>query len=259
MKYAFHLFNAYTKGKRIMAIHNRSRRIWLVRHGITQWNSEQRFCGHSDIPISAEGRRQAQWLARRLSTEQITAIYSSDLLRAQRTAEIIASPHSLQVNGMAAWREISFGDWEGLTYGQIELHQGRQPEFFRDPVHFAPPGGESLMDLTRRVQKAFIELVREQEGAIVLVSHGGPLRALLCCLLAMPLERQWQLRIDHGSLSALDVLPSLNGARPTATLALLNEQGSVRLKRIPTQYTATEELTPGGMERHEEGSIHHAR
>ena len=241
-----------------MSIQNRSRRIWLVRHGITQWNSEQRFCGHSDIPVSAEGRRQAQWLARRLSAEQITAIYSSDLLRAQRTAEIIAQPHSLQVNAMAVWREISFGDWEGLTYGQIELHAGRQPEFFRDPVHFAPPGGETLTELVRRVQQAFMQLVHEQEGPIVLVSHGGPMRALLCNLLAMPLERQWQLRLDHGSLSALDVQPLVNGVRPSVTLALLNEQWPARLKRLPAQ-DAAEEQTSASMERHKEGSIHHAR
>ncbi len=242
-----------------MFMQNWSRRIWLVRHGLTQWNSEQRFCGHSDIPVSAEGRRQAQWLARRLSAERIAAVYSSDLLRAQRTAEIIAHPHALQVNATAIWRELSFGDWEGLTYGQIEQHSGRQPEFFRDPVHFAPPGGETLMDLVRRVQQAFMQLVEEQEGSIILVSHGGPLRALLCSLLAMPLEHQWQLRLDHGSLSALDVLPPVHGARPIVTLALLNEQGPARPRRTLAQDAATEELTPESKDRSKEGSIHHAQ
>jgi alpha-ribazole phosphatase len=237
---------------------NLSRRLWLVRHGATRWNSEQRFCGHSDIPLSAEGRRQAQWLARRLRAERITAIYSSDLLRARQTAELIAFPHSMQINVSAAWRELSFGDWEGLTYGQIVQHHERQPDFFTDPVHAAPPGGEYLMDLVQRVQHAFTELIQKQKGAVVLVSHGGPLRALLCTLLAMPLERQWQLRLDHGSLSALDLLPAVDGAVPTATLTLLNAQRSVLLRRVLAQYEATDELSPGRTGHHREGSIHHA-
>lgn len=212
---------------------NQSRRLWLVRHGITQWNSEQRFCGHSDIPLSPEGRRQAQWLGRRLRLERIAAVYSSDLLRARQTAEIIALPQRVQVSVAAAWRELSFGTWEGLTYGQIVQRHGRQPDFFTDPVHAAPPGGESLTDLVLRVQLAFTELVWEHEGAIVLVSHGGPLRVLLCVLLGMPLERQWQLRLAPGSLSALDILPPVEGAAPVATLALLNEQRPARLKRVP--------------------------
>ncbi|SRR6266487_4065 len=237
---------------------NRSRRLWLVRHGITRWNSEQRFCGYSDIPLLPEGRRQAQWLARRLSMERIAAIYSSDLLRARRTAEIIAHPHSLQVNITAAWRELSFGDWEGLTYEQIVQRHRRQPDFFTDPVNVAPPGGESLTDLVRRVQLAFTELVQEHEGAIVLVSHGGPLRTLLCGLLGMPLERQWQLCLDLGSLSALDILPPVEDTTPVATLALLNEQRPARLKRVPAQYEATNESPLDSTERHKEGSIDHA-
>lgn len=202
-------------------------RLWLVRHGATQWNSEQRFCGHSDIPLSVRGRADARWLARRLRGRNISAIYSSDLARAGQTAEIIAQGRapSIPIQLSSAWREISFGAWEGLTYSQIVREYPSSPSFFTDPLQHAPPGGESLGDLVRRVQEAYEQMVSvAPEGDIVLVSHGGPLRALLCYLLGIPLERQWQLRLEPGSLSAIDWVWGPDAPSMRVTLALFNEQ-----------------------------------
>jgi alpha-ribazole phosphatase len=202
-------------------------RLWLVRHGATEWNSEQRFCGHSDIALSERGRAEARWLGRRLRRRTISAIYSSDLVRANQTAEIIAQQRtqSPSIRLSAAWREISFGEWEGLTYTQIAQEYPSSADFFSDPLRHAPPGGESLGDLVRRVQGAYEEITSTMlEGDIVLVSHGGPLRALLCCLLGIPLERQWQLRLEPGSLSAIDRILTTDVTSTMVTLALFNEQ-----------------------------------
>lgn len=215
------------------------RRVWLVRHGATRWNSEQRFCGHQDIPLSTSGRAQARWLARRLQAEPIAAIYSSDLARACETAQIIACVRhgqELPINLSAAWRELSFGAWEGLTYAQIAQRFAQQLDFFSDPLHHAPPGGESYLHLVERVHAAFTEIVWADltaedaagGGNIVIVSHGGALRALICSILEMPLNRQWQLCLDPGSLSALDLLPPGDATAPLATLALLNAQRPAR-------------------------------
>ena len=210
-------------------------RLWLVRHGATQWNSEQRFCGHSDIPLSAQGRADARWLARRLRRRNISAIYSSDLVRASQTAEIIAQgrAQSTTIQVSSAWREISFGAWEGLTYNQIAQEYPSSLGFFTDPLQHAPPGGESLGDLVRRVQGAYEQMAcAAPEGDIVLVSHGGPLRALLCCLLGIPLERQWQLRLESGSLSAIDRIGGTDTPSATVTLALFNEQSPSRVNNM---------------------------
>jgi broad specificity phosphatase PhoE len=205
------------------------RRLWLVRHGVTLWNSEQRFCGHSDIPLSSEGHAQASWLASRLQTQPIAKLYSSDLLRTYQTAEIIGaqSPAPIQIAKSSSWREIAFGAWEGLTYAQIAAQFPSNLDFFTDPNAAAPPGGESLTALAQRVQNAFIELARvsaDSEGDLVLVSHGGPLRILLCIILGMPLELQWRLHLAPGSLSAIDFLPVIDDTVPVATLALFNMQ-----------------------------------
>ncbi len=215
-----------------------TRRLWLVRHGLTRWNTQQRFCGHSDIPLSAPGQAQARWLAHRLEGETISSIYTSDLKRARETAEIIAGSRAqpVQVEVSAAWREIDFGAWEGLTYAEIAAQFKHQAGFFTDPAHCSPPGGESLMQMLQRVQAALTTIVPvgdlPMKGDIVIVSHGGPLRALLCSMLGMPLERQWQLCLDPGSLSAIDLLLSIQEpSAPLGTLALLNVQRPRRTSR----------------------------
>ncbi len=213
------------------------RRLWLVRHGSTLWNSQQRFCGHSDIPLSSEGQTQARWLARRLRTQKIATIYSSDLLRAHQTAERIAMQAlpPVQVAISSSWREIAFGAWEGLTYEQITQQFPSDLGFFSDPLSTPPPGGETLQALADRVQHAFIELAQvaslSDDGDIVLVSHGGPLRVLLSIILAMPLEQQWRLHLAPGSLSAIDFFPLIDDTMPVATLALFNMQRPARSQR----------------------------
>ncbi len=168
-------------------------RLWLVRHGATAWNLEGRFMGHHDVPLSPLGRTQAHWVGRRLRLEHVTAIYSSDLQRAHETATIIAQQCSLQqsVTVSSAWREISFGDWEGLTYAQIADQYKSHLDFFSDPINHPPPGGESFSHLLQRVQTAFTQLVQDvanvevdpaNRGDIVLVCHAGTIRALLCSL-----------------------------------------------------------------------------
>jgi len=211
-----------------------TRRLWLVRHGLTEWNTQQRFCGYSDIPLSAQGRAQALWLAQRLKEETISAICTSDLVRARETAEIIAHQRTpaVPIRVSAAWREIDFGDWEGLTYVEIVERFKDQLGFFVDPEHYSPPNGESLAHLQQRVKTGLAAIVHSHalstDGDVVIVGHGGSLRILLCSILGILLQRQWQLRLDPGSLSAIDLLPAHEPSVPDAILALLNVQCPMR-------------------------------
>ncbi len=141
----------------------------------------------------------------------------------------------VQVKVSAAWREINFGDWEGLTYAEITAQYTGQLGFLTDPEHYSPPRGESLAHMLQRVRAGLATIVCSDdvslEGDVVIVSHGGPLRALLCSVLEIPLERQWLLRLDHGSLSAIDLLPVHEPPVPRAILALLNAQRPAWKKR----------------------------
>jgi broad specificity phosphatase PhoE len=210
-------------------------RLWLVRHGATAWNAEGRFCGTSDIPLSPQGEEQARWLGQQLSSARIAAIHASDLLRARQTAEQIAG-QQVPLYFTALWRELAFGRWEGLTYAEIAALPANDLRFFDDSLHFAPPEGESLTEL----QRALTLLVADAHARIaahgplqnlVLVSHGGPLRVLLCLLLHVPLVYQWQFQLAPGSLSALDLSLTLGEELPLASLALLNLQSSKRPER----------------------------
>jgi alpha-ribazole phosphatase len=196
-------------------------RLLLVRHGETAWNAAARLQGQSDLPLSACGQRQAVALAHTIATESVQAVYSSDLRRARQTAHRIATTLALPVQHQASWREMAFGRWEGLTWAEI---QQRDPAALAawqaDPLHVAPPEGETLAQVQGRVQEAFSGLVAAHQGhTVVVVSHGGPLRLLLCLTLGLPPQAHWRFMLQPGSLSAL----------------LLDEPGAVltRLNYVP--------------------------
>lgn len=205
------------------------RRLWLVRHGVTDWNNQGRFCGHCDVPLSLAGELQAQWVGVQLRSRPLLALYASDLQRTTQTATILARQlsTSLAVQTSSAWRELAFGEWEGLTYGEIAERYPSQLGFFTHPLQFSPPGGETFAALRQRVQGAFAQLVQDSlrlpAGDLVLVSHAGVLRVLLCSLLGLPFERQWQLRLAYGSISAIDFVAGGEDVAATTTLALLNQ------------------------------------
>jgi broad specificity phosphatase PhoE len=149
-------------------------RIFLVRHGETDWNLTRRLQGHSDRPLNETGREQARSLAAQLATEEIEAVYSSDLSRAEETARIIAEARGLDVTTLPELRERHFGSWEGLT--DEEIHQ-RFPEEIADGVL---GDGESRGELDGRVLRALNRIAdQHSESTVVVVSHGGPLRAVL--------------------------------------------------------------------------------
>jgi alpha-ribazole phosphatase len=218
------------------------RRLWLVRHGETNWNATQRYCGWSDVTLSRTGRAQARWLAHQLAPVTLQAIYCSDLSRAHETATLIAArqAHATPLRVSELWRELNFGEWEGLTYDDIADQSQTPHPFFIDPLHHAPPGGESLIDLLQRLGKALARLQAETNaGDIAIVSHGGPIRALLCSALQMPLNNQWRLCLEPGSLSILDLLPPQQPAAekplqdmfPAGMLVKLNMQRPAHPRR----------------------------
>lgn len=200
-------------------------RVWLVRHGLTEWNEQRRFCGRSDIPLSSRGREQARWLSTYLHclTPQPVSVYSSDLLRARETADTIATSFAMPVIISHELREIDFGDFEGLTYSEVETRYPEHLGFFTGPDKYAPLHGESLSDVVQRTQSALTHILHEQSALhdIIIVSHGGALRGLLCTLLGMPLRRQWQLRIDNASITVVELSFDDDGSL-LATLLLHN-------------------------------------
>src|ERR1041384_1949546 len=98
----------------------RPTRVFMVRHGATVVNAEDRFAGATDVALSDEGRQQARRLADRLGQERISAVYASPLGRTVETAKILAAPHKLEVQVRDGLREINHGHWEQLTRREVE-------------------------------------------------------------------------------------------------------------------------------------------
>ncbi len=181
-------------------------RLYLIRHGVTIWNNESKYQGHSDVPLAESGRQQAQLAAAWLQKEKLAAVYASDLNRAFETAQIIAATHDLAVISIPALREMNFGVWEGLTFNQIKENYADLVEIWSTtPEKLLIPDGESFDQLKARAHRALMELVaRHPEENIVVVSHGGTIRTLICAVLDLPLNRIWQFRQDNTAVNIID-------------------------------------------------------
>jgi probable phosphoglycerate mutase len=172
-------------------------RILAVRHGETAWNRDARIQGHTDIDLNAHGRWQAAQLAQALGEEAIAACYASDLSRAHSTAQAVAHRHDLPVHTHLGLRERCFGDFEGRTWVELEAAHPVETLAWRKRVpDFAPPGGESLLQLQARVVNAVSELAAQHPGEqILMVAHGGVLDILYRAATHLDLQapRSWAL------------------------------------------------------------------
>ncbi len=199
-------------------------RLLLVRHGATEFNSSMRFTGHSQLPLNDVGSRQADKLAGRLAGEEIDVACTSDLRRAMDTTEAACRGREIEVLTCPELREIDYGDCEGLTFKEIAI---RFPDVVEPWLGYSPdltfPGGEKLAGFIERVG-GFLERLESnpQWRTVLLVSHGGVIRVLLCRLLGLSSDHWWQFRVDNASLSIVetnDRRAILNLANDTSHLA----------------------------------------
>jgi probable phosphoglycerate mutase len=152
-------------------------RILLIRHGETDWNTEGRIQGHLPVPLNARGAAQAEALAVHLRDAHFDVIYSSDLLRARQTAELIAEISGHEIQDDERLREWDLGILSGMLRTEAERHHPRAVRIYRDYlVDETMPGGESIRQRFERVTGAVAEIAARHRGETVLVvSHGGPL------------------------------------------------------------------------------------
>jgi probable phosphoglycerate mutase len=154
----------------------------LWRHGQTIWNVEHRFQGHTDISLDETGEAQAEYAARRLATLMPTAIFSSDLSRAQQTAAPLSRLTGLPVTLDKDLRERFGGDWEGLLDSEI------RERFPAARTAWDPPNGESTAAVANRVSAAFTKIIDtcEDSRLVVVVGHGAALRLSMESILGLP-------------------------------------------------------------------------
>jgi alpha-ribazole phosphatase/probable phosphoglycerate mutase len=196
--------------------------LLLIRHGESIANIEGRMQGHFDSPLSERGREQARALAARLLREGRTAaaVYSSDLLRAAATAEILAAGLSAPLCLDARLREFDVGALTGVLWNEVEVLYPEVWQQIHEPDEYVRfPGEEDNQAFRGRLADmlAFIKARHSEADAVVVVSHGGSLGMLLTHLLGMDTRRPFPFRFSNASLSIVE----MDGRR--LRLSLLND------------------------------------
>lgn len=179
--------------------------VYFVRHGKTEWNGQYRFQGKSDIPLNEEGRRQARSLASRLGGWSGARMLTSPLSRAFETSAILAAVCGTVSETREGLSEMGFGVWEGLSIFETESsdpHAFR--EWKRNPFHFVPPGGECFPEIRRRLLPVLEEALSSDKERVLIVSHGGIIRAALSLLLDLSQESVWRMKLSNCSVTAVE-------------------------------------------------------
>ena len=179
----------------------------LIRHGLVFDDAEDRILGAADAPMSPAGEAQIRELSARLRPRVAPdAIYCSDLSRARRTAELIASGPAVPIRVRPALREIDMGEWQGLSRREVAK---RLPDEYaargRDIVNFRPPGGESFADLAARVLPCWRDIVADGETQVVAIAgHAGVNRVILCHLLGAPLANLFRIAQGPACVNVIE-------------------------------------------------------
>lgn len=183
-------------------------RLFIIRHGETLANREYRFIGSRDDLLSDHGQTQAAQLAEALAVLPIAAVYSSPMLRTYYTALPVAERLGLAVQKFDPLRECSFGTWEGMSRAEILARSPEDAQYFykweRDAT-LAPPGGESMVAMQQRVCSGVEQLAQAHpDQSIVLVSHVGPIKTLMCTALGVPISTSPRIFLDPATISVVD-------------------------------------------------------
>jgi alpha-ribazole phosphatase/probable phosphoglycerate mutase len=181
-------------------------RLSLVRHAETTEDARRRCYGRLDVGLSARGRTQCESLAEWFRHEPVGGVVASPAIRARETAAAIAAPHGLTVEVADSLRELDFGELEGRRYDEIAQSD---PELYERwmsaPTTVRFPGGESYADLEARAADAIATLVRHPSGrSVVVVTHGGVIRAVLRSVLGFPAEHLFRIAVDPASVTTVE-------------------------------------------------------
>lgn len=189
--------------------------VFLMRHGMTVGGEEKRYKGHIDVPLSDEGIKgviqMAEYLKSKVLSSEIlnkkpVKIYSSDLVRAQKTAQLIGEKLLGEPETISEFRERHFGNWEGMTFEEIaKEYPGDFKAWAQNPLEFSPLGGESTISVSNRAMPVFYKLLsRDVNSLIVIVAHGGINRVMLCNILNTSLENIFKIEQDFACLNEIE-------------------------------------------------------
>jgi broad specificity phosphatase PhoE len=181
-------------------------KIYLIRHGQTEWNRRQTFRGIIDIPLNERGHREAEAILEAMKDNNISAIYTSPLRRSMETAKPIEKFFHLKIFPVKGLIDINYGDWQGLTIDDVKKRYKEQyNQWVKTPNLIRFPNGETLDEVQERSFCAFKDIVKENPGkTIVIIPHRVINKVLLCALLGLNNSHFWEIRQDTGCINLIE-------------------------------------------------------
>lgn len=202
-------------------------RLILARHGQTEWNKQLRFQGIADIPLDDEGIRQAKLLAQRIASWPPDVIYTSPLKRAYSTAKEISRQFNIEPVIVPELTEVNFGIWEGASIPQLEHDE---PEAFThwkaDPFFNVPEGGESWPEICERLTCAMNTIFSDGCENVIVVAHGGVIRALIAIILGIDPHKAWNVEVSNCAMTGFEFVDGI------ARLYFANDDMHIRAGKI---------------------------
>ena len=182
-------------------------KLILVRHALTVDNQKSRLSGHIDSSISEEGKEQIDKITNYLKDFDIDKIYTTTSSRTKDTVKKLSELKSIEIIEKESLKEISFGDFEGLTFDEIK---DKYPKEFQDMIEkgyeYKYPNGESLIDSYNRVCIELDNIISNNDDRTILIcSHGGTIRNIITYLISNSYKYHWNFKIDNGSVTILEV------------------------------------------------------
>lgn len=166
--------------------------IYLVRHGQTKWNQENRMQGWQNSDLAEQGIEDARKLGKKLKNITFDYIYSSPLGRAVETAELLRGAKETEIKILPELREMYFGIWEGMEFSKVkELYPEESLHFWQEPHLYQPMGGETFAQLAQRIRKGIDIIAESQAERVLAVTHGVAIRALLKNIKGYPFSDLW--------------------------------------------------------------------
>ncbi len=198
-------------------------KLYLIRHGETEWNTVKRFQGWTDIELSEKGLKQAELLGKRFENIHIDELYASPLKRAVKTAEGISKASGLEIKTSEYFKEINFGAWEGKTRSELsELYGSEFDDFIKHPQDLPFPGEGNFDNVTKRIKKGLDEVLDGKDDvSIAIVSHGGIIRLMIKYLLDIKEDLYNSTWIDNTSISLVEI------RKNSAMLRVLNDSSHI--------------------------------
>lgn len=195
-----------------------------MRHGATDWSQTRRFAGSRDVPLTAQGRREAEAVAQALAGTAAAAVYTSPLERARTSAEVIAKPHRLEPVIEPAFREMAFGAWEGLSRDELTTRFPADASIWATTPHLVTPSdGEALTAVDARVGAALAAIVDRHRGqTVILVSHAIVTRLIVLAALGLGPERLWSVDASPAGITEIEYQDAWATVHRMNTLAHLD-------------------------------------